>query len=227
MALKRGCGTRIKGGCYWELECSPYGAPVETFLLDPPIPVPENVRLSAIGVKIFQRNGLWHILDHVGSTRYPNVQDFVEEVRLLGLSRRLPSTLDFSKITVGSRIILAHSRACVENPEEYPERYCPKGIEEHKEPAQMCAGIWMEDVEDGASSMKDPPVDYRWVLRNMPSFQYAARHRPEGASPQYVEAFFASFPASRLVVVRDPDGGHVDALEKARGTKIPVEVVDS
>ena len=83
------------------------------FLLDPPIPVPDELNLPARGVVIRERpdgSGIHDVWDHVGSNHYPNVFDFICEVGNLGLSRHVSSKIDFSLITKDSLIILAHER---------------------------------------------------------------------------------------------------------------------
>jgi hypothetical protein len=95
----RGCGTRVKGGIYAECKLSPFGMPIEHFLIDPPNPIPDDLGLTPVGVKLFERDGVFHILDWVGSAHYKNVADFIEETRNFGASRRLSKSTDFSKLT--------------------------------------------------------------------------------------------------------------------------------
>lgn len=230
----RGCGTRKKGGIYFETGLSPNGQPLEYFIIDPPILV-EDWNLSPVGVQLIERNGVTHIIDWVGSEHYPNVADFLEEVRRFGLSRRLSSSLDFSRISERTRILLVHARAWVDNFQEYGSWTCPKEFPGHKpevlrqEPEpdkRMCAGVWWEDIEGG-----EPPRatrlhgewDQQDVERRMPSFSYLARQRPEQVTPQYRPAIFASFPCSRLVVVK---GDHETNLDTARKAGVNVAEVE-
>jgi hypothetical protein len=164
--------------------------------------------------------GVTHVVDWVGSEHYLNVSDFVAEVSRLGLSRRLPSTLDFSTITPASRILLVHARARVENASLYGPFACPTG---HHDPgSDACIGAWWQDVEGGV------PVpaahDARLVRRSMPAFSYQARRRPDGVEPRHVPGFFASFPASRIAVVKGGDGRALVAALKAG---VPVAEVDA
>jgi hypothetical protein len=198
--------------------------PVEHFLLDYPIRVPPDLlnSLSHIGVQMFNRNGVWHLADRIGRTYYPNVADLIEEIRRYGLSRRLPATLDFSQLTWDSRILLVHDRAYIENFSEWPTWSCPKGRVDHfpsSHPAFCCAGLWWEDVDGGE------PGEGRHVLRQMPSFSYAGRTRPEGVEPVYTPAFFASFPPTRLVVVAGQQSA--SRLDKLRRSEITAEEVDA
>ncbi len=206
IAIARGCGTRKQGGIYFETGLSPYGQPLEYFIADPPILV-DNWNLSALGVQLIARQGITHIVDWVGSKHYPNVADYLEEVRRFGLSRRLAKTLDFSRLTKQTRILLVHARAWVENFTAYGEWTCPKDFSHHlpevlrHEPEadkRMCAGVWWQDIEGGVPQEGDPLL----IQREMPSFSYTGRRCPEGVKPQYRPAIFASFPCTRLVVVK-------------------------
>src|SRR6476661_7910822 len=111
MSAERGCGFRVKGAIYAEVALSPKGTikPLDC-LLDPPILVPPELNLSDVGVKLWERDGVWHIIDRVGFTNYPNVLDFVLEAFTLeyeiegamkvqgaglGISRKLSPYLDY------------------------------------------------------------------------------------------------------------------------------------
>jgi hypothetical protein len=226
IAIRRGCGTRKKGGIYFETGLSPYGHPLEYFIIDPPIPV-DGWNLSPLGVQLIERDGVTHIIDWVGSEHYPNVADFLEEVRRFGLSRRLSRNLDFSRITSQTRILLVHARAWVENFHEYKNWVCPKGYAHHtpailpheiEDNQRMCAGVWWQDLEQG--TLQD---ETGIVHREMPSFTYTAHKRPEHITPQYRPAIFASFPCSRLVVVK---GDHEQSLDAAQQASVEVTEVD-
>jgi hypothetical protein len=234
--VKRGCGERVAGGVYSECGLSPNGRPLEDFLIDSPVPVPPSLPITPMGVQLIEREGAWHILDWVGSEHYPNVADFVEEVRRFGMSRRLPKNLDWSKLTPASRHLLVHARAHVSKCTEYAEWTCPKGYNDHAprkvlsmltegvpspdtallrvEPCLCCAGFWWRDIEGGDG-------DEGEVVRRMPSFSYIAHARPATLKPDYWPAFFAAFPISRLVVVAGGDTS-VDDLD---GAGVPVAEV--
>lgn len=247
--VARGCGaSRTLGAVYAECPLSPYGNPLEDFLVDPPIPViPEEIGVTPIGVKLVERKGVWHIMDWVGSTHYNNVADYVEEVRRFGLSRRLSTTLDFKKLTSQSRILLLHSHGYIYNFDEYkkqepsleeleglvPYPECPKELEEHTRPQMktMCARLWYQDVQGGEAIEKPPEEEskgrLRCVTRKMPAFEYHALVAPEGIKPDYRVAIFASFPITNLAVIKDPEGGtHNRSLALAEEARLPVKLVD-
>lgn len=236
MAVQRGCGRRIKGGIYLECGMSPFGSPVEHFLCDPPARIPDGLPLAHLGINWLERGGVWHVVDWVGSSHYLNVADFVEEVRRFGLSRRIPRSAPLERLTADSRILLVHSRAILvraaeRRPHGGPGRYlCPC---EHTETMlkhqigglrETCAGQWWEDVV-GGEPLTDRSAE---VVRRMSSFEYQAKRwvGPQEPAMEYLPGIFASFPAHRLVVVRDGANGHAMARAKAQQANIPVEEVD-
>lgn len=235
MAKERGCGTRVKGGIYAEVPLSPFGMPLEDFLLDPPVAVDaQQLGLSPIGVTPGVRDGVCHVFDWVGSQHYPNVADFVEETRRMGISRRLPKTFDFTSLSPESRLILLHSRALIENFEqvqvpEGPEFHCPKDVEDHYYSVDdghltaPCVGLWWKDVRGGEEADAATPGLVQ-VKRHMPWGQYAGCHT--AVDLDYRLAIFGSFPLHHITVIEDPDtGAHEEAVERAsRAGGIPVTV---
>jgi hypothetical protein len=114
----RGCGIRQAGGIYLEVATSPFGMPLEHFLIDPPrLITPAAIGLTPIGVRgITDQHGVYHVVDWVGSEHYPKVGDFIDEAQQGGISRRCEGPgVDYSKITPESRLLLAHSRASFAN----------------------------------------------------------------------------------------------------------------
>jgi hypothetical protein len=238
--VTRGCGTRVRGGLYAESGMSPFGSPVEAFLCDPPL-ILDFARLGVIprGTHLVELKGVTHVFDWVGSNHYPNVADFVEEVRRFGVSRRLSPQLDFSKLTPESRLFLVHARAYASNFADYTKEWrytreaneahpfprCPKERLDHDQesPPSCCVGMYWQDIEGGASTGSD---DVRAVEVKMPAFSYNAFARPEGLKPVYVPAVFGVFPISRLVAVAqdsEKDGKNMETLGKSQ---IPSELED-
>lgn len=240
-AVKRGCGTRKKGGAYAECGRSSEGMPLEHFLFDPPVRIsPEEIGLAPIGVKLIEKGGIFHAFDWVGEQFYPNVCDFLEEVRLYGLSRRLAKLLDYSKLTAQSRIVMIHRRAWVEERRVYYEEWmksgadtipCPKKVPEHSKALlmrfdEMCAGVWWHDIELSAGVKVNERGQAVEVPLASGDFYYGVL-RPKDHVPGYEPAIFASFPVSRVVVIRDPEGEtHKEMLKKAKKSGLPVDVVD-
>jgi len=106
----RGCGTREEGSLYFVCETSPFGMPIEHYLIDPPI-IWDGPKLRA---PMIQRDkfGINHILIGVGAKFYPFIPDFVEEARAMGVSKKIPRGFDLLKLTAGrSKMVLIHPRA--------------------------------------------------------------------------------------------------------------------
>ena len=129
--LVRGCGRRIRGGIYAEVDATtpvppppavatpvasvapgapepdPVATEFERCLLDPPIPVDVvAMGLSAIGVTLVRTTAsdgraVTHVFDIIGQSHYPNVASFIDEARAHGVSRRLSRSLDFSRLEAG------------------------------------------------------------------------------------------------------------------------------
>lgn len=234
----RGCGTRVRGGIYAETHLSEdgNGLPIEAFLLDPPLRLDfAKLGVTAIGTKMIERAGVFHLIDLVGSMHYPNVSDYIEEVRRFGVSRRISSSTDFSKLTAESRLLMGHSRAFITNFSEYaadwrytrtpkpghPEPRCPKGIVSHDQDLApvFCAGAYWQDVEGGKS------IVGRKVLRTMPSFSYEATSKPFDVTPAYECAIFASFPIHRLVGIADTPVRNAENVRTIGESSIPSAIV--
>ena len=63
---ERGCGSRKKGCVYLECPLSDSGLPIEHFIVDPPLDIDLTAYgVTPVGVKLFERNGVWHVLDWV------------------------------------------------------------------------------------------------------------------------------------------------------------------
>lgn len=107
--VPRGCGERSAGGVYVESGLGPGGRPLEDFLFDPPLPVPE-------GLDLVNKPQIWddpvtgvpHLWVWVGAEYYPYLPDYLEETRRFGASRKLNPNLDLSRLVPASRLMLAH-----------------------------------------------------------------------------------------------------------------------
>jgi hypothetical protein len=126
----RGCGTRKAGGIYLTTPLGPNGMPVDYFLVDPPLRIdPEFERsrgLANIGVKLLERptregepSGIWDVWDVVGQDNYPNVADMIQEIRGMGVSRRIAANEAFANLSGQSKLLLLHRRAWIENYHDY------------------------------------------------------------------------------------------------------------
>lgn len=226
--VDRGCGVRVRGGVYLEIGVGADGVDLHRFLVDHPLRLPmRELGITPRGVHII--DDPWDtrasmLIDWIGSQHYPNVLDFLTEARMYGISRRLPRNFPFESLH-GISIGFVHSRAAVENPEAFwanpqvTKTYCPTGNAVHQSPAYRsaggpCAGFWWEDVEGGIEL--DPEMGNRVVRREMPSFRYLARRRPDTADPIYAPALFLVMRPGRLVYVEERPGEGIPAELAAR-----------
>ena len=106
--VTRGCGARKSGGVYVECGLSDRGVDISNFMLDPVTAFEMDTHR---GQEIREREGTYHLFDHVGAAHYPTAADIYEEVRRHGASRRASPTQKFELLSPDSRMILVHPRA--------------------------------------------------------------------------------------------------------------------
>ena len=234
----RGCGTRQQGAVYLEVGLGYGGKPLEFFLSDPPIPMTCDTK---VGVELIERAGVVHVLDWIGEQHYPFAADALEEGRRYGFSRRVPRTLDLSRLTAGSRILLVHARGLVTNhqalrphmPDSYNEPYGPDGrrksaYKHHCSHLEKTAvpGHHLPDPHKHACT-RDlwavPPATQvedgtppRYI-RGFASITYEVFPlSPDAPAPEYTSALVASLPITNVSVIKAGDGSHKGTLEKVR-----------
>jgi len=226
----RGCGFRVKGGVYIETRLSPYGQPIENFLIDSPqVLDTQALGIRPRGMTPLLRDGTTHLFDWVGSDGYPNVADFIEEARHKGISRRvLPSLV--ADLTPDSRLLLIHPRAHVHNALDFWHALdasgrlnlvkCPAHMRgddtNHPEivswalnspdelPQPWCLGACYHDVigKSVGGESKHPDI----VQATVGDVTYQAHARPAMAEHvKYVPALFAAFPITNIAIIKDPD----------------------
>jgi len=242
----RGCGMRKAGGIYAVTALAEDGLPLEEFLMDPPVRIdPTTIGLSPRGAVLVKAPNAdaCHVVDWVGEMFYPNVADILEEVAHMGMSRRLPKSFEFHRLTRKSQHILVHRKGWIERRAEYVEDWvndaeirfpvCPKGNASDmghpdglSERDGMCVSFYWQDIEP-ADNAKRVKLSSRLAVVEHACFSYKAAMRPEGHVPEYYPAIFASFPINRLEVVIDPEGGtHEEAMRKAQAAKLPVLLME-
>ena len=236
--VSRGCGTRTSGGVYLECGTGYGGRPLEFFLADPPIPLTCDTKL---GVQLIERDGVVHVLDWIGEQHYPNCADFLEEGRRLGFSRRISKTLDLSRLSAESRILIVHAKGLVVNyqalrpfmPEPFHtacsaqgkhprayEHHCGylerTGRPDHYRPeayTHACTrNLW---ALPPASRVDDgAPPHY---LREFASVSYEVFPlAPDAPVPETTSALVASLPITNISIVKAQDGSHTGTLSKVR-----------
>lgn len=255
---ERGCGYRSPGGVYLRVIVSPNGKkPVESCLVDPPVPVSPALGVPNRGVLILERNdgsGIFDVYDRVGSKHYVNVADFVEETKREGVSRRVKrDTRNLDKLTLKSRIFLIHERAIIAHAHSYYKAMADERVDMENPPhwhcrtcilshtgmidmvemgmmgvdAPMCVSLYWDDIQ-GGSMLHDPNYPTRTVEREIGSNSYRGRKRPEGVKPEYQEGVFFNFPLHCLDIIRDPEGGQdAKALESVKNVGLPIHMEDS
>jgi hypothetical protein len=219
---RRGCGYRLAGGLYAETLLGATGNPVEDFLVDPPLPInPAAYGLAPVGTTTFERDGARYLLDWVGETHYPNVADFIEETRALGLSRRIGAGVTLTNFQPGrSRILLVHRKAILDSPASFLRTWCPKQIDDHEHNAlASCAGLWWHDVVGAVDEVRTLPCGVSYRIRN-PALTPVEQH--------YSPGVFASFPITQLAIVRDPRGHrHEPVQRRLDAAQLPYTVVEA
>jgi hypothetical protein len=125
MRTERGCGERQENALYMCVAMSPHGLPIEHFLVDPPQPWTRKVPRSPEPYKA--PSGNWHLFQGVGKTYYPFVSDFVEEARIMGVSKRVPNQIDLRGVQLSKKsyYYLIHPRAVTMFSYDMYERLCP------------------------------------------------------------------------------------------------------
>ena len=231
--MVRGCGRRVPGGTYLVCSTSPFGLPVEYFVVDPPVSVDIEPFRSPI---LHQENGTCHVIIWIGEKFYPSAVDFIEEARMQGVSRKVPSGFPFEKLTENSKMILIHPRATSENfidlvkGKKLPLHKCkhynkstrkPQPIPPHENYKAFC--FW--HLYYTLAKDKTQPQ------RRIGSTQYRVPFCKEIAEVidriNYKPAVFATFPIHKIEHIRDRDGRvNPEFIKKAQKIKIPVEIVD-
>jgi len=136
--MNRGCGKRKPGGVYICTKLSPYGVPLEEFIIDPPRPYEgEKFRVPII----FEKDGKNHLLFWVGKEFYPFPSDFIEEVRRFGASKRVPVEFPIQRLSEGSLMFFVHPLAIIHNYDALPvPPLCPKRLGSHLRNETYCLG---------------------------------------------------------------------------------------
>jgi hypothetical protein len=180
--VSRGCGDREPGGVYIESGLSSKGRPLEEFLVDPPLQIPEGLDLIN-KPQIWQRmlpsgepalDGdelpIYDLMIWVGAEFYPFCVDYLEETRRFGASRRLNPNLDLSLLSTSSRMILAHPLVInTAWQEQSPPESCKREVPGHDTSitesdhvvveainvsnGEMIAGPHLQDLENGTEAL--------------------------------------------------------------------------
>lgn len=245
--MTRGCGELIEGGVYASVELSPFGKPLEAFLLDPVLPIDlEKAGISIRQPTLRQAPGnAYYLLDVVGESYYPNVTDILEEIRAQGLSRRLelPAS-QYNLLQPDQEIILIHPSAFINldgldiyyqhrkplNPLGYRWHNCPTNQNDHEHMKKLinCAGLHWNRVDIGAEDLNKTA---RIVQKTIGEVTYKGYKSPDKAmdllpSEVFSAGAIARFRISNFNIVKSKDGIHHEKIEKLQGCDIPWRVID-
>ncbi len=136
--MRRGCGTRKPGGVYICCGLSPFGVPLDHFIIDPPLAHEGTTTRAPI---VFEKDGHNHLLFWVGEQFYPYPSDFIEEVRRFGASKRVAISFPIERLDEGSMMFFVHRKAIIEHYQGLPEpQYCPKDNPSHRNNMEYCIG---------------------------------------------------------------------------------------
>lgn len=208
---ERGCGVRQPDSLYFECGLSPFGMPIEYFLIDPPIPCKsdkEDIKDITFfrGYQMFyeKEKDIYHLINWVGEENYPSPWDFVEECREKGMSRRVSKDYDFSKLTFGkSCIYFIHKHAIDLDTKD--KNLIEKNRFEPQEDIELLDG----GKKNGMRSVGDVKYEIKGYDSNKP-FNTAA-------------GIYMRLPIQRLTYVKPSDR---DTLEKLKELKIPFNIKD-
>lgn len=202
MPVDRGCGRRVAGGVYLETGFSPYGRPLEHFLIDPPILITDEMMqdlgISPQGVSLFQdpSTEVWHIINWIGATHYQHFGDFYYEGKRFGFSTRAPITTRFELLSRQSEIVHIHPNGHLRNWHDYvlshmsnTQRACPRAYTEHlsdtSSDGEMCIDLLDHAVDAGTPYGEQHPdtpetaYHARHVERQCPAFTWGTRYYDE------------------------------------------------
>lgn len=243
--MTRRCGKRIVGGIYLEVPLVEYGEPLESFICDPAIRVTDELSVPERGMVLRAgAHGRMMLLDYIGENNYPNVADFIEEVRQQGLSRRIPENFDFGSLDSSVVYCAIHRKGYVHNEpwyRQYAQEHglkgengitteagwpCPKGTHTidgtHEFP---CSGVWWHDIRPGHGVKTG--VERVVEVEQPGGPPYHALERPKEIVPIYDDAIVLILPVVKLSVIRGQDGEHDRPLTKASKAKIDVTLEDA
>ena len=225
---RRGCGDRADGGLYVEVEMSEDGMPVDWFIVDPALPFDGKLPRSPLIIP--DSNNVNHLLLGIGKSFYPFVSDFVEEVRWMGVSKRIPADFDLSILTPNrSALVLAHPRAIPLFDYDLRREWCPRKVSGKPDlGSHQCVGDnWdlssVRDVKWDKEMRHEVHVDENseWVQVVTPSCRYEVMKAYELSGDRmtvirkYQGGIVLKFPRFRFSYVDRPDGP-VDPIKKKK-----------
>lgn len=231
----RGCGERQEEMPYCCCGTSPWGSPIESFVIDPAIPWPGEFQR---GMKILPRDprdpeSINDLVVFVGEAFYASPWDYVEECRLFGASRKASPDLPFEKLTPReSRMVFVHSKTI--------PHFDYTLIHREPQPLEGCHKLesWVSEPSLWADLPSVPgfhpgPQNCTFALKDlailvhpeakvegdaftieMPSFSYRGL-MPSAAAGEFGIGIFLVLPMTHIEFVRKPHEGAKERAEKA------------
>jgi len=200
--IRRGCGSREAGGVYVECGLSDKGIDISNFISDP---VPRFEIQTKRGQEVRERNGTYHLFDHVGKAHYPTAADIFEEVRRHGASRRTSPNQQFELLGPDSRLILVHPRA-------YPL------------PVKALAKIERKLGLQNMPSHRQHCMLYRKTQgENTTHFEHGGDHPPRCTRFWWLDAGWER-PVNRSSPAEEDGEGNLESPEYVGGLKFPYPV---
>lgn len=215
----RGCGSRKKGGVYLCTKLSPFGSPLEDFLVDPVQPFAGEPFRAPILVQDPKEPDVVHAVIWVGTQFYASPVDFIEEARRKGASRRVPSNFHFGALTPGkSRMLFIHGKAHTATLAK-PDR-CPKDIPHHGD-EEACLGAHWHYLQGLGSTIAESGLS-----ATVGDVQYSIpeqRDAPTDLSP----GIFLALPINAIEYeAMDNNDTGPQAIFEAESIGFPVFVID-
>ena len=208
---KRGCGAREEGGLYACVSTSIFGRPIEEFIIDPAREWKGNCFRAPI---LYEGQAACHLLIWIGAEFYPFVPDFVEEARVMGVSRRIPKGFPIEKLASHeSRMFLIHPQAIPMF--EYqipPSEMCLKSGEEH-----LCTfDLWPLSATESNGKHEVVDCGEENILRVVtPSISYAILKPIKVPREQpYLVGAFAAFYLTHLEYIDKEGKAPKDLVER-------------
>ena len=176
---------------------SPSGKPVEAFVIDPAMPFDVKPFRSPMFAQ--RKDGIYDVITWVGAEFYPTVPDFVEEVRQMGISRRISANAKLDCLTpTKSRMVFVHARAIAPQLDLPESAWCKAKDQDH-----VCTfHLWdlsaliehqnhRVAIEGQAATVRTPSTTY----------QVSYPQALEGQETEYQVGVFAAFPITHFEYV--------------------------
>jgi len=231
--MKRACGdSRVNNALYLCVDLSPYGKPIEYFLLDPTKPCDLKPFRTPIIVEGKEHND---IAIYIGKEFYPFIPDFVEESRIMGISRRIPKNFPFERLTpYKSRMFFVHERV-IPMFDYHIERACPRKIKHSGKCGDACVfDLWhLSALETMKEKHEVSPLDENHVVVTTPSVKYSVNipEKPQINIKQkktykYQIGFFATFWVGHLEYVNKEKKIPENLKKRVKGTEFDIKAVE-